>query len=233
MKNTIKKITASIMAIVTVTFSTSEITSASLIEQVDYCNINATAINNSDTYGLGDVIISEDEFELDIDDTNSDSFVEYSNVTPATSIDLSSSQYFPPIGNQGSYNSCVSWATAYYQFTYEANKYNNIQTTANNAFSPAFMFNMLNYGGNNGSNNIEAYRVLKNRGCLKMSEAPYNMNNFDYSWSNNVDALIDALQTRLLEEHTIMVETSNDKITYNNDSQIRALKQLLTSGKIK
>lgn len=195
-------------------------------------NTEINSINDSTMYGLGDVIFSQDEFELDTDDTNSDSFVEYSNVTPATSIDLSSSQYFPPIGNQGTYKSCVSWATAYYQFTYEANKYNNIATTENNAYSPAFMFNMLNKGGNNGSNNLEAYRVLKNQGCLKMNESPYNINDFSYSWSDNVDALIAALTTRLLEDHTIMIDTSSNKITYNNDTQIRAIKQLLTSGKI-
>jgi len=36
-------------------------------------------------------------------------------------IDNSQSTAFPPIGNQGSLNSCTTWATTYYQMTYENN----------------------------------------------------------------------------------------------------------------
>lgn len=182
--------------------------------------------------GMGCVSDYSNQSMEKIEPISPDALKEYRDVNPGTSIDLSTSQYFPPIGDQGPYSSCVSWATAYYQFTYEANKYNNIVTTEGNAYSPAFMFNMLNRGGNNGSNNIAAYRVLKNQGCLKMSENPYNINNHSYSWSNNVDALISALDTRVTYTNLINISTLNDKITYCNDSQLREVKQLLSSGKI-
>lgn len=42
-----------------------------------------------------------------------------------SSCDLSQSIYFPTIGYQSG-GSCTSWATTYYQFTYEANKLNNV-----------------------------------------------------------------------------------------------------------
>lgn len=182
--------------------------------------------------GMGCVSDYSNQSMEKIEPISPDALQEYRDVNPGTSIDLSTSQYFPPIGDQGSYNSCVSWANAYYQFTYEANKYNNIVTTEDNAYSPAFVFNMLNRGGNNGAGHEDAYRILRNQGCLKMSEYPYNINNYSYSWSNNVDALISALDTRLTEKYTIFINTLNDKITYCNDSQLRELKQILSSGKV-
>lgn len=48
-------------------------------------------------------------------------------VTPRSlpsSVDLSDSAYFPPIGNQRNIGNCTSWAAVYYQFGYQvASKY--------------------------------------------------------------------------------------------------------------
>ena len=41
-------------------------------------------------------------------------------------VDLSTSKYFPAIGSQGGVGSCTAFSTVYYQFTYEANKLNDI-----------------------------------------------------------------------------------------------------------
>jgi len=63
------------------------------------------------------------------------------------SIDNSQSPAFPPIGNQGGLDSCVPWATTYYQFTYETNL--ALGRTASGGdhtviFSPKWTYNMIN-----------------------------------------------------------------------------------------
>ena len=101
-----------------------------------------------------------------------------SNVSVATNIpsavDLSTSKYFPKIGSQGYIGSCASWATTYYQFTYEANKLNNITTTEDNSYSPRWTYNFVNSGYDNGSTVIENYEILKNQGAVKLSDYPYS-----------------------------------------------------------
>ena len=65
-----------------------------------------------------------------------------------SSVDLSTSKYFPPIGNQGvGFGSCVAWATTYYKFTYEFNKLRDTDANTNsNIFSPAWSWNYCNKG---------------------------------------------------------------------------------------
>lgn len=184
-------------------------------------------------YGLGDIGISASEENTYFSQfDNAADEAGYESAQIASSVDLSTSSYFPPIGNQGSLGSCVSWASTYYQFTYEANKLNNITTTSENAYSPAWMFNMLNGGENKGSTVTRAYDVLTYHGALKMSDSPYNYSNFNYAWSNNTQALVDALRTRVTSSGTISIATSTDKITYSSDSQLNTLKKLLCAGKI-
>jgi C1A family cysteine protease len=184
-------------------------------------------------YGLGCVVSDEeedDEFFGQFDDVPS--AIDYSQVQIKSSIDLSETDYFPPIGNQASYNSCVSWATTYYQFTYEANKLNEIVTTSENAYSPAWMFNMTNGGQNSGIINTVAYDVLERQGALRMNDAPYDIDNFDFSWDYDVQASVDALQTRVCKTEQLDLSTVSDSITYNNDSQLNKIKQILCAGKV-
>lgn len=42
-----------------------------------------------------------------------------SNITLPSSVDLSASDCFPCVRDQGELNSCVGWATTYYQFGYQ------------------------------------------------------------------------------------------------------------------
>lgn len=53
-------------------------------------------------------------------------------------------KYLPEIEYQGYFGSCASWASAYYQFTYTANKARNIPTTEENTYSPNFVYNLVN-----------------------------------------------------------------------------------------
>lgn len=162
------------------------------------------------------------------------------------SVDLSMTPYFPSINNQMGMGSCVAWATTYYQFTYEANKLNGIATTEDNAYSPAWIFNLWNGGENKGSVNTVAYDLLKTHGAVHMSDAPYrstngstyiNGNNFDYSWCTDTTAMIDALQTRLTGHDVVTIPSSGTPIRNNNSEALNEVKELLygtdgTDGKV-
>ncbi len=56
------------------------------------------------------------------------------------SVDLS--PYFPPVGDQGSYGTCVAWATGYNQKSFLEAWDDNHRTTFNNSqiFSPKYLF---------------------------------------------------------------------------------------------
>ena len=187
-------------------------------------------------HGTGALEVSEQE-RLDFyasfpstDDT--DDLGTRSNTSLPSSIDLSTSSYFPSIGNQGSYNSCVSWATTYYQFTYEAHKLNDIITTDTNAYSPRWTFNFTNHGCNTGTNYTYAYNVFRCQGAVTMSEAPYSTSNYNYAWINNETAMLNALQTKLTNVSEVTLNTTNNQITSNTDTDLNGLKQALNNEKV-
>lgn len=198
---------------------------------------DAMAIENNiyPQYGLGCISMTEEEKEMLIHKQQGDArtTVDYSNVVVLDSIDLSTSPYFPPIGNQGAINSCTSWATTYYQFTYEANKLNQITTTMNNAYSPTWTYNLTNNGIDQGSQFDDAYETLKRTGALRLEDCPYNPNNYSFDWSTDTDAMLEALGTRVVYYNPAMIRPSEDnKITYWGDSQLDEVKRLLCAGKI-
>ena len=60
---------------------------------------------------------------------------ELDSFTFPSSVDNSTSVYFPTIGNQGEIGSCSGWSTTYYQYTYEVNKMLGISTLQYNEIS--------------------------------------------------------------------------------------------------
>lgn len=195
-------------------------------------------------YGLGDEPIDYHSDPLNVQ--NYSNFDGDTNVELPSKVDLSESEYFPPIGSQMGMNSCVAWATTYYQFTYEANKLNGISVDENNASSPAWIFNLWNGGENKGSANIEAYNLLKQYGAVTMQDAPYrttngstyiSSDNFDYSWCTNSNAMIEALNTRLIGHDVITIPSQGTAIENADSDSLKKIKQLLygtngTDGKI-
>ena len=96
------------------------------------------------------------------------------------SVDLSSQM--PPVGNQGSQGSCTAWAIGYYQKThYEwlEHKWDISQTS--HQFSPAFIYNQINGGADQGSGSNSAYALIADQGCATMADCPYNQGNYT-SW---------------------------------------------------
>ncbi|MFW5658822.1 MAG: C1 family peptidase, partial [Bacteroidota bacterium] len=119
---------------------------------------------------------SENDAELE------DDIVFSQAVDPASlpeSVDLT--EKFPPIGNQGQYGTCVSWAVGYNAKTYLHGQDLELSSadlaSANNQFSPKDLFLALpnNLTGENcNSTSFEAaLDVMVNRGVAKMSTDPY------------------------------------------------------------
>lgn len=103
----------------------------------------------------------------------------YGTETLPASVDLS--QYFPPIGNQGSYGTCVAWACAYNLRTYMSARQNGYTTNdmydKAKVFSPKDLFLAIpaaKKGANcNGTTFEAALDVMISRGVAKMNTAPY------------------------------------------------------------
>lgn len=145
-------------------------------------------------------------------------------VTFPSSVDNSSSVYFPSIGNQGEMNSCAGWSTTYYQYTYEVNKMLGVQTTSSNAYSPSWTYNYINGGVNAPTYLNSAYDVLKNHGAMKLSDYAHSpqLATYSFSWSTNTQKMVDALRYRVYRYY---VNCSSSYDLYN-------VKNELSNGKI-
>lgn len=205
-----------------------------------FASLNANA-EDSTPYSTIIPPIPQDELERIFSNTSETSTLSDSQVMDAQSlsepVDLSASPYFPPIGDQGNMGSCVAWATTYYQFTFAANKLNNITSTESTAYSPSWIYNWLNNGIANESSGVErtdVYKMLSTRGCLTMADCPYNNADGQYNTSiqNDTSKMIDALKTRLSSYESIYIRTSATPITKPTDTDLNAIKTLLKNGYI-
>jgi C1A family cysteine protease len=88
-----------------------------------------------------------------------------------------------PLG-QGLQGSCVAWAIAYTSFSYFDHKQNNTNfytgsvINRNSVFSPAYVYNQINGGQDNGSNFQDAFNILKTQGVATWTSMPYNVSNY-------------------------------------------------------
>ena len=208
----------------------------------------------SNEYGLG--LPAAEDFDVDDYTRFSEKFSDISsqqiyssqyilsssaeNELPST-YDLSTQKNFPVIGSQDSLGSCSSWASTYYQFTYEVYKDTDVdlKDTEINlnedesllAYSPAWTFNLTNGGKDRGIFLYQAYEILEQYGALKVSDYPYHSDfdtwlsstNFDFAWSNNTDAMIEALNIRLTNFNKLEFSTSSESVSENLDNIKRIL----------
>ncbi len=112
----------------------------------------------------------------------------------AESIDFSNK--FPPIGNQGSYGTCVAWAVGYNHKTYlEAAGGTSKPTSTSEQFSPKYLFWAVPSASKgadcNGTGFEPAYDVLISKGISTLAETPYtNMGDCSgsvSSWDANAE----------------------------------------------
>lgn len=121
------------------------------------------------------------------------------------SVDLSSK--LPPPGNQGSQNSCVGWSIAYGMKSYQEKTARNWELTSggeldkNHIFSPAYIYNQINGGQDNGAMFADAFNLLQTKGVASLSTNPYN--DADYLSKPNSDAVAEAQNFKIAWAKTI------------------------------
>lgn len=92
-------------------------------------------------------------------------------------VDLSSN--FPTPGDQGQQGSCVGWATTYALKSYqEGVEMGWALNTPSRLFSPAYVYNQINGGQDNGSQIYDALDLIINQGAATLASMPYSDNNF-------------------------------------------------------
>ena len=97
--------------------------------------------------------------------------------TLPSAVDLSKD--FPIPADQGRQNSCVGWATAYAMKTYQERvEIGWSLEPAEHKFSPAYIYNQINHGGDNGSQLFDALNVVVNQGVATLASTPYNDRDF-------------------------------------------------------
>jgi hypothetical protein len=88
------------------------------------------------------------------------------------------SAHLPPVGDQGMQGSCVAWAAGYNYKTYqEWEEHQWSVTQPDHQFSPAFIYNQINGGSDQGSYGSDAFKVLCDNGCATMADMPYTQFN--------------------------------------------------------
>ncbi|MEE1061939.1 MAG: starch-binding protein [Ruminococcus sp.] len=181
------------------------------------------------------IIKSIDEYykELENDDITVLGKVKRKKNAPLpASVDNSTSKYFPPIGNQGSLGTCVGWAQAYYQFTYEMNKSMDVASTSQNAFSPKFVYNYANGAKDEGSNSENVFDFMKHQGSVPLSLVPYDGKNY-LDWSATEEVWSTAIKYRVNDyQYFDLLGNEETRITSVDDEDIKPIKEALSNGEV-
>jgi C1A family cysteine protease len=166
--------------------------------------------------------------ELSFDSTASTGTTSSVSSLPSL-VDNSASSAFPPIRSQGGIGSCASWATTYYQYSYEINlalgrdaKGSDNLGVNTNIFSPKWTYNMINGGVDAGSYFSANYNILLKNGATTWALFPYD--NSYLQWCTNPQAWREALNYRATSYGTL----SNSNV----DTLISDIKTQLTNGHI-
>lgn len=139
---------------------------------------------------------------------------------------------FPEIKDQDYWGSCTSFATAYYQFSYEARKayFDKYGVIPNLEFSPAYTYTHMNGGENKGTSIPGTYDFIKYHGALPWAMAPYCATNANLN--NRVadaDKLCEALRVRLNDYNYKYVNYDSDKQV---NTAFNFIKDQLANGKV-
>jgi len=148
-------------------------------------------------------------------------WIKPSDIVPApTKASVDHSPDMPPVGNQGNQGSCVAWATAYYYKTYqEWVEHGWDVTDSKHQFSPAFMYNIINRGSDNGAYISDGFKLLTDLGCAPLYYTPYNDGDYT-TWPDEQDFGV-AISYRGASTYTIYIRT---------DAGINQLKTVLQNG---
>jgi len=109
---------------------------------------------------------------------------------PPTSVDLTDTLWFPPIGNQDGEGSCTPWAVGYYVKTFQEAKEHGWNLTGAQWFggyigfptpeyqdriiSPDFIYHLINGGADQGSSFYDAINLVCTVGASSWEKMPYD-----------------------------------------------------------
>ncbi len=161
------------------------------------------------------------------------------NSSLPSSVDLSATSYFPPIADQTVNGPCASFATTYYQFTYEVAKLNNWTDVATNTahqMSPGFTYAYASLAGDSEGSSIQGnFQVLQMQGCLSIADSPYVSTTTGlHTQCSDEELLRKALKTRVADYKTVSFANSSSStpITNVNSEAIVTIKSLLSDGHV-
>jgi hypothetical protein len=141
-----------------------------------------------------------------------------------SSVDNSTLQYFPPIGNQGSVDSCVAWCEIYYNLTYETalrNGWDSKNGGNDYIFAPLHTYNFVNDGKSTYTYFGDHYDIAQYNGVVRLSEKPSVT---DYkSWVTSASPYLRALKSKT---------NSRSWIGNLSGSGLQTLKNYLANGHI-
>jgi C1A family cysteine protease len=112
-----------------------------------------------------------------------------STLSLPTAVDNSAEKWFPPIRSQLALGSCVAFATAYYQFTYEVAKVMDWDAASGDnayTFSPKWPYTLITDERNAGTNLARNYGVLRDHGCATWADFPYDGDGNEWCLDPNV-----------------------------------------------
>ena len=108
-------------------------------------------------------------------------------ISPPRAMDLSGN--FPRPGSQGTQSSCVGWAVSYLK-SYQERLEERWEFTSRTQFSPAWIYNQINRGQDDGSRPLDAMALIQSKGAATLATMPYNPR--DYRTQPSTEAIEEA-----------------------------------------
>lgn len=211
-----------------------------LLLSTNVLSVSAVSENKSKTekYASGLILSTSEDVSNNIMDAERIPKEEIRDSIPS-SVDLSLSNYFPPIGNQGNIGSCTSWATAYYQFGYQIAAMNNWDAKHDftKCFSPKFIYNIVKDNYNESSSYYDNYTILQNHGAVRYSEfepsSEYTLSEIN-EWCINTNCLENALRNRISATNEVVFSNSfmQTPITSPYSTNLSIMKHLISTGHV-
>ena len=124
------------------------------------------------------IVEASEDRGLGLNFVDARTYAAYEGVLPNSPVDLPSrvdlSEHFPIPGDQGGQGSCTAWATAYALKSYYEKLENGwTLDTDRHLFSPAFVYNQINGGVDQGSHIPPALELIARQGVATLETMPY------------------------------------------------------------
>lgn len=237
MKQRVKKYSAIFLACL-MALSGAAVIQASAFAKTPQSNISLTnTMSAAQQHGTGDNALSDESLSAlpHIDSVSdyyqvSGTFESPDSAGLAAKVDNSQNKYFPPIGDQGSINSCGTWASVYYQMSYMQNRAQNRTATASNSRSAMWTYTFLNSGYNTGTYADQVLASEKKEGCASQLTSPDTTNLT--KWNATKAAWTDAQQNRVQDYYMISPPSGDTPITGPKDADLNTIKTALQNGEI-